>query len=228
MKKISAEQLYEAMEGIGDDLLVRSEQASEQNAGRRKTRTIRRVSFAVTALAAIVVLGIVSLGTLRMGKQESTMSAPAVASSVAADAMKQSRSDQESADEATVESVMPEEGIATAPMMAAEGAMEDDKEDAAADAGAGTRVQADMEAFFFLDGVRYVESERVPDDGTIAGDYAGTITKEIDEWNAEEITESGAGCVTGDLYLVNGRKKEEALCMIEEETGTVLIFEAVD
>ena len=77
MKKISAEQLYEAMEGIGDDLLLRSERAAGKNAGRIKTRTIRRISLAVTVAAALVILGIVSTNMLRMGSQGGGSASPA-------------------------------------------------------------------------------------------------------------------------------------------------------
>ena len=219
MKKISAEQLYEAMEGIGDDLLLRSEQSAAGKTGRRRmrTRTIRRISVAVTALAAVMILGFLGLNTLRMGSSGGESAAPAAAT-------------VETADQAYNEiGLAGEANVATESASEAAAAAAADE----ADAGAGMRQplaaqSSEASAFFVLDGIRYTETERIENDQTVAGEPIATITTEINEWSDASAYVSGAGSVLGPVYLVNGREREEALCMIEENTGTVLIFEAED
>lgn len=215
MKKISAEQLYEAMEGIGDDLLLRSEQEVAGKTGRMRTRTIRRISVAVTALAAVVILGFLGLNTLRMGSSGGESAAPAAAT-------------VETADQAYNEIGLAEEA-SVATESASEAAAAADEADAGEEMRQPLAVQSsEAAAFFVLDGIRYTEIKRVENDQSVAGEQIATITTEINEWSGESDYVSGAGSVMGAVYLVNGRKPEEALCMIEENTGTVLIFEAAE
>ena len=218
MKKISAKQLYEAMDGIGDDLLLRSEQQVPARTGGKRRRTARRVLFAVTALAAVAVLGIASLSLLRTGKGDASLSEPAMA-----------EYEYQAAGSASQETAaLAESDAVKEPALFAQSSAKDGQKDAAMEEKAETESVAEegATAFFFHDGKQYIQVAVIADGRGMAGAYVTTITTDVS--GMEGIFTDGAGSVTGDVYLVNGRDEADALCMTGPEDGSLRIFEAVE
>ena len=246
MKKISAEQLYEAMNGIGDDLLLRSEEESVSANSRKKKRKTTRVVWFVMAAAALVILGIAGISTLRL--TQNTMSGSSVPAAgqylqeAAKDAAKESakNSSKESADESGYREESKMEMAAEADEAAvmeeaAESAEAEDafrepmeaeslEEDAAAYAPQTSTTAADAQAFFVYEGLIYVESGRTEEEDII-GDYVTTVQE-----NAGKQTDAGdyqdnTGTVGGEVFAVNGQDTSEMLCMPQAD-GSILLFEA--
>ena len=238
MKKISAEQLYEAMNGIGDDLLLRSEEESVSVNSRKKKRRTTRIVWFVAAAAALVILGIAGVSTLRLTQNTMSGSSAPAAGQYTQEAAKESakKSEKESGHREEPKMEMAAEADEAAVMEeAAESAEAEDafrepmeaeslEEDAAAYAPQTSTTAADAQAFFVYEGRIYVECDRTKDEDII-GDYVTTIEEDAGKQTDAGDYQDNTGTVGGEVFAVNGQDTSEMLCMPQAD-GSILLFEA--
>ena len=239
MKRITDETLYEAMSGIGEDLLSRSEEAAMQagkGTGKRFRRFRKKIVFGVAAAAALFLIAILAANTLRFsGKSGSAVNDYGMPASVQEEQAKTEeksgagRTQREKADAETQtmnndrESAAEEVAEDSAPMASA-GDEEQESESSVRDAVTAT---ADMPAMFVFNGILYQEraGSRLSAEEVTIGEYVTTIKYGIDEMTDTTDYREGTGSVAGDVYTVSGKDPGTVLCM-QEENGTVLLLYA--
>ncbi|MBR0173232.1 MAG: hypothetical protein IJQ21_10645 [Lachnospiraceae bacterium] len=230
MKNITNETLYEAMSGIGEDLLARSGEATTVAGKRRGKRFPRKLVFGISAAAAMFLIAILAANTLRF----SGTGAPGAADHAAPAAVQEEQAkttggDREDAETQnmteTMESAAEEAAEESGLLMPAGGA-EKESEESAYDTAAASE---DMSAVFVFNGILYAEREgsRVSAEEVTIGDYVTTIEYGIDETVGAADYREGTGSIAGDVYTVSGKDPGEVLCM-PEEGGTVLLLYAAE
>lgn len=236
MKHITDETLYEAMNGIGEDLLARSEAAAEV-AGKMRGRRFRgQLVFGITAAAALFLIAIIAANTLRFSGAgapgASDQAAPAAVQEEQAKTTAKNDRDggtpilQEAAESAAEAEA--EESTLLMPGSGAEENVRADETDGESVYDTAT-ASADMPAVFVFNGILYVEREgsRVPESDVAIGNYVTTIEYGIDETTDAADYGEGTGSIAGDVYTVSGKDPGEVLCM-PEEGGTVLLLYAAE
>ena len=234
MKNITNETLYEAMSGIGEDLLARSEEAAARTGKRKDKRFRRQLVFGMTAAAALFLIAILASNTLRFsgsGAPGTTdHAAPAAVQEEQAKTTGRNEEDADAGKPAETEAVESAAGEAMeeSVQLMPEGRAEQESEDSAYDADAAA-ASADMPAMFVFNGIRYTEqpASRVPAEDVTIGEYITTIEYDIDETTDAPDYREGTGSVAGDVYTVSGMDPGEVLCM-PEEGGTVLLLYAAE
>ena len=225
MKNITNETLYEAMSGIGEDLLARSEEAAASTGERKGKRFRRRLVFGITAAAALFLIAILASNTLRFsGSGAADHAAPAAVQEE--QTMTAGRNEEDAGTPAVTEAA--ESAAEESMMLMPEGRAEQESEDSAYDTDAAA-AKADIPAMFVYNGTLYTEraESRMSAQDVTIGEYVTTIEYGIDEMTDIADYREGTGSVAGDVYTVSGMDPGEVLCM-PEEGGTVLLLYAAE